>query len=76
MISGRSGSFAKGEGQIIASINKSFKMGMVCILYGEISEGSDPKSPPPLPLDPPLVIEVANVDSTDTDVDSLMNSAN
>ena len=32
-------------------------------------------SPPP-PLDPPLVIEVANVDSTDTDGDSLMNSAN
>ena len=27
-------------------------------------------------LDPPLVIEVANVDSTDNDGDSLMNSTN
>ena len=28
------------------------------------------------PLDPPLVIEVANVDSADTDGDSLINSTN
>ena len=36
---------------------------MVCIVYGEISEGSAPSSPP---LDPPLtsLIEVENVDST------------
>ena len=42
---------------------ENFKMGMVCIVYGEISEGSAPSSPP---LDPPLtsLIEVANVDST------------
>ena len=34
-------------------------------------------SPPPFPpLDPPLVTEVANVDSTDIDGDSLMNSTN
>ena len=35
---------------------------MVCIVYGEIYEGSGPK----LTLDPPLVslMEVANVDST------------
>ena len=47
---------------VIVSIKKISKMGMVCIIYGEISEGSGPK----LPLDPPLVslIEVANVDST------------
>ena len=31
---------------------------------------------PSSPLDPPLVTKVANVDSTDTDGDSLMNSAN
>ena len=35
-----------------------------------------PSSPLPPLLNPPLVIEVANVDSTDTDGDSLMNSAN
>ena len=39
MISGRSRCFAKGEGQIIVSIKKSLKMGMVCIVYGEISVG-------------------------------------
>ena len=63
MISGGSGRFAKGEGAIIVSIKKISKMSMVCIIYGEISEGSGPKLPP---LDPPLVslIEVANVDST------------
>ena len=46
----------------IVSIKKISKMGMVCIIYGEISESSGPK----LPLDPPLVslIKVANVDST------------
>ena len=73
MISGRSRSFAKGEGQIIVSIKKSLKMGIVGIVYGDISVGFRPQVPP---LDPPLVIEVANVDSTDTDGDSLMNSAN
>ena len=62
MISGRSRSFAAGEGEIIVSIQKISKMGMVCIVYGEISQGSGPK----LPLNPPLVslMEVANVDST------------
>ena len=69
MISAGSRNFAKGEGQIIVSIKKILKMGMVCIVYGKISEGSGP-------LDPPLVIEVANVDSTDNDGDSLMNSTN
>ena len=42
-------------------------MGMVCIIYREISETSGSKLPP---LDPPLMslIEVTNVDSTyDTD---------
>ena len=51
MISGRSRSFAKGEGQIIVSIKKSLKMGMVCIVYGEISVGAGPKFPPPPPLE-------------------------
>ena len=42
---------------------ENFKNGYtVCIVYGEISEGSGPK----LHLDPPLLslMEVANVDST------------
>ena len=48
-------------------------MGNVCIVYGETSEGSGPKFPPPSPLDPPLVIEVANVDSTNTDGDRFLD---
>ena len=52
-------------------------MGMVCIVYGELHEGSGPK----LPLDPPLVslMEVAKlmwIPLYDTDGDSLMNSTN
>ena len=41
---------------------ENFKMGMVCTVYGEISEGTA-QAPP---LDPPLwsLMEVANVDST------------
>ena len=48
---------------IIVSITKISKMGMVCIIYGEMSKDSGPKLPP---LDPPLMslTEVANVDST------------
>ena len=43
-----------GEGgrAIIVSIKKISKMGLVGIIYGEISEGSGPKLPS---LDPPLV---------------------
>ena len=43
----------EGGRAIIVSIKKISKMGMVGIIYGEISEGSGPKLPPP--LDPPLV---------------------
>ena len=41
---------------------ENFKMGIICIVYGEIYEGSGPK----LNLDPSLVslMEVTNVDST------------
>ena len=52
MISGGSRTFAKGGGgggrggkAIIVSIKKISKMGMVCIIYGEISEGQAPSSP-------------------------------
>ena len=54
------------------NLNKISKMGMVCIVYEKISGGSAPK----FPLDPPLVTEVANVDSTDIDADSSMKSTN
>ena len=47
-------------------------MGMVSIVYEKISGGSAPK----FPLDPPLVTEVANVDSTGIDADSSMKSTN
>ena len=48
---------------IIVSIKKISKMGMVCIVYGEVSEGSGPKL---LRWILPLMslIEGANVDST------------
>ena len=45
----------RGKGKLLFQS----KMGMVCIVYGEISEGSGAKSP----LNPPFVIEVAKVGS-------------
>ena len=62
MISGGSRNLLRGKGNYCFNQENS-KMGMVCIIYGEISEGSGPKLPP---LDTPLVslIKVANVDST------------
>ena len=45
MSSGGSRSFAKGEGQLLFKPRKFFKMGMVCIVYGEISGGSGPELP-------------------------------
>ena len=78
MISGGSRSFAKGEGQLLFQ-PRNFKNGFdlfqkwIWSVYGEIRGGSDPQVPP---LNPPLVIEVTSVDSTDTDADSLMKSTN
>ena len=45
MISGGSRSFAKGERQLLFQSRKFQKMGMVCIIYGEIGEGQAPSSP-------------------------------
>ena len=52
MISGGSRSFAKRERQALFQSRKFQKMGMACIVYGEISEGSGQMLPP---LDPPLM---------------------
>ena len=62
IISGGSRSFAMRERLSIVSVKKISKLGTVCIVYVEISEGWALSSP----LDPPLasLIEVANVDST------------
>ena len=62
----------KGKGKLLFQ-SKKFKnwYGVYCLWRNK--SGFRPQIPP---LDPPLVTEVANVDSTDTDGDSLMNSAN
>ena len=74
MISGGSRSFAKGGRAIIVSIKKISKMGMVCIIYGEISEGSGPKLPPWILVS--LTKLQMWIPLYDTDGDSLMNSTN
>ena len=63
MISGGSGRFDAGEGQLLFQSRKFQKWEWsVLFMDQEIFEGSGPK----LPLDPPLVslMEVSNVDST------------
>ena len=65
---------------IIVSIKKISKMGMVRIIYGEISEGSGPKLPPPPPGSSTRVTDQSRkimwIQLYDIDGDSLMNSTN
>ena len=73
MIIGVSRSFARGKGhKLLFQPEQNFKNGYGLYCLWKISGGSAPK----FPLDPPLVTEVANVDSTDIDADSLMKSTN
>ena len=61
---------------IIVSIKKVLKMGMVCIIYGEISEGSGPKLPPWILHSCHRLKSQMWIPLYDIDGDSLMNSTN
>ena len=68
----------EGGRAIIVSIKKISKMGMVHIIYGEISEGSRPKLPP-LGSSTRVTDEsrkIMWIPLDDIDGDSLMNSTN
>ena len=75
-VSGGSGSFAVGKGQLLFQSGKCSKMGMICIVYGEISHSSGPE----LPLGSPNLCHLWKsqmwIPLYDTDGDSLMTSTN
>ena len=67
-----SGVLLRGEGNYCFN-KENFKNGCGLYCLWRNKWGFRPQDSP---LDPPLVTEVANVDSTDIDADSLMKSAN